>query len=231
MIDFHSHILPEMDDGSQSPEESVQMLQLLRRQGVDTVIATPHFYGSKENLDKFLARRDASRKRLPYDPETMPKILMGAEVAYYWDMSRSEELRRLCVEDSSVLLIEMPFYKWTKRMVEDLCNMQKAGYIPVIAHVDRYWKRGQFLSHWRRLRKAGVWFQCNANGFLPKCSGGRMVRMLKIGAIHFLGSDCHNMGKRISVLDQAAERISHRLGKAALEKMDMTAWELLSQKR
>ena len=142
MIDFHSHILPEMDDGSQSPEESVRMLQLLRRQGVQTVIATPHFYSNQDNPDNFLARREASFQKLPYDPETMPQILLGVEVTYFRDMSRSEELFRLCVGDSCVLLIEMPFFKWTKRMVADICSMHRMGYIPVLAHVDRYMKRG-----------------------------------------------------------------------------------------
>lgn len=231
MIDFHSHILPEIDDGSQSPTESVRMLQLLYQQGVDTVIATSHFYCNEDNPDNFLARREESMRKLPYDPETMPKLLLGAEVTYFWDMSRSEELRRLCVGESPVLLIEMPFHKWTKRMVADLCNMHSMGYIPVLAHVDRYQKRGQMLSYWRRLRKGCVLFQCNADAFLPKRSGARMIRLLKKGFIHFIGSDCHNMENRISKMDLAADRITQKLGQSILDIIDSHASDILSQKR
>lgn len=231
MIDFHSHVLPEIDDGSQSPEESVRMLQLLRQQGVDTVIATPHFYCNQDNPNNFLARREESFQKLPYDPATMPKLLLGAEVTYFRDMSRSEELRRLCIGESPVLLIEMPFYRWTKRMVEDLCNMHRMGYIPVLAHVDRYRKRGQFLSYWRRLQKEHVLFQCNADAFLPKHPGNWLIRMLKKGHIHFIGSDCHNMENRISNIDLAADRITQKLGQEIVDTMDSRAQEILAQKR
>ena len=231
MIDFHTHILPEMDDGSQSPEESVRMLQLLRQQGVDTVIATSHFYSNQDNPDNFLARRAEAVQKIPYDPDTMPKLLLGAEVTYFWSMDRSRELSRLCIGESPVILIEMSFQKWTKRMVSDVCNMHRMGYIPVLAHVDRYWKRGQFLTYRRRLRKANVLFQCNADAFLPKQFGGRMIRMIKKGYIHFIGTDFHNMENRISRIDLATERIAQKLGQETLDAMDRHATHILSQKR
>ena len=56
MIDFHSHILPAMDDGSKNIEESLQMLRMLQEQGVERVIATPHFYADENPPDVFLRR-------------------------------------------------------------------------------------------------------------------------------------------------------------------------------
>ena len=60
MIDWHSHILPGMDDGSKDPEESIAMLDMLEQQGIDTVIATPHFYANEETTEEFLGRRKVS---------------------------------------------------------------------------------------------------------------------------------------------------------------------------
>ena len=65
MIDFHTHILPNVDDGSKGVEESTLMLTRLFEQGVNKVIATPHFYANDESVDEFLLRRNAAfEKRL-----------------------------------------------------------------------------------------------------------------------------------------------------------------------
>lgn len=64
MVDCHTHILPRMDDGSRSSDESIAMLKMEHEQGVDSVILTPHFYADRESLESFLNRRDASEARL-----------------------------------------------------------------------------------------------------------------------------------------------------------------------
>lgn len=64
MIDFHSHILPGIDDGSASVEESLKLLEMLAEQGVKTVVATPHFYPDRTSVSDFLRRRDAAYQRL-----------------------------------------------------------------------------------------------------------------------------------------------------------------------
>ena len=82
MIDIHSHILPGIDDGSQSVEESHALLALLREQGVETVVATPHFYADRNDPENFLRRRKEALARLDHGETEMPRILLGAEVAY-----------------------------------------------------------------------------------------------------------------------------------------------------
>ncbi|MCD8010975.1 MAG: hypothetical protein LUF34_09435 [Lachnospiraceae bacterium] len=98
MIDFHSHILPGLDDGSSSIEESIEMLRLSARKGVKTMVATPHFYAQKEAPEHFLERRRQSWARLaPRLPEEAPEIYLGAEVYYYTRISNTENLSRLCI--------------------------------------------------------------------------------------------------------------------------------------
>ena len=77
MIDFHTHVLPCVDDGSQSMEESLAMLSAMREQGVTTVIATPHFYANDDSIDSFLARRDGAYASLASACENAPRIILG----------------------------------------------------------------------------------------------------------------------------------------------------------
>ena len=140
MIDWHNHVLPAMDDGSRDVAESIAMLGMHAAQGVDTVVATPHFYANDESVDSFVERRRLSYERLKEQlPPDAPAILLGAEVKYYQGISRLADLKKLRIEGSQLLLLEMPAIKWNERMIaEVLAIYEKTGLIPVIAHIDRY---------------------------------------------------------------------------------------------
>ena len=116
-VDFHSHILPGMDDGAKTPEESLQMLRMERDQGVDTVVLTPHFYRDRERPEQFLARRRASAEALRdalmalpeeeikmaqrYSREIknerirLPEVIDGATCVWHQYVIRCEERDRL----------------------------------------------------------------------------------------------------------------------------------------
>ena len=87
MIDFHTHILPGIDDGSRNGEMTREMLEEERRQGVTLIAATPHFYASRMSVDGFLARRAAALERTEglraESPEPLPGLVVGAEVLYF----------------------------------------------------------------------------------------------------------------------------------------------------
>lgn len=226
MIDIHAHILPEMDDGSANAKQTVQMLCLSKRQGVSAMVATPHFYATKDTPERFLARRQGALQKIEYDEKTMPRLLLGAEVAYFDGMNRCEELRQLQLGQSGLLLVEMPFASWPERMVEEILSLRRMLDLqPVLAHVERY--GSQFRKFQKRLLSGGVLFQCNADAFLGGLSAARYLQMLKNGEVHFLGSDCHNMDTRAPKLDQAANVIAKRLGEDALEALDRFAESIL----
>ena len=83
MIDFHSHILPGIDDGSKDAATSLLMLNALKKQGADTVCATSHFYATQRSVERFLFRRQEAWDRLcEVLPQDAPRILLGAEVLY-----------------------------------------------------------------------------------------------------------------------------------------------------
>ena len=226
MIDMHSHILPQMDDGSKSVEMSVQMLSRLKDQGVDTVVATPHFLAKKDSPEEFLRRRQASLELLNWNEAAQPRILPGAEVTYFDGMSHSDQLEKLCLGNSRLLLVEMPYGQWTQRMVREVCDIPvQLGLQPVLAHVDRY--RESFAGYQKLLTEQGILFQFNADVFEKFWSRRWALKQLRRGELHFIGSDCHNLDKRPPRIDLAVETITKHLGAEILDEItDFTAQSL-----
>ena len=212
MIDFHAHVLPGVDDGSRNVEESIAMLSEMNSQGVKTVVATPHFYANDERVDEFIRRRNAAREALAKEWDNLPKILLGAEVRYYPGISRLEGLSLLKVEGSRLLLLEMPFSRWTEYIVKELEDLAGCGNITVVlAHIERYIAM-QKKETLQRLLRSGVLFQCNSSFFVQRIGRRKAIRMMRNGEIHFLGSDCHNMEDRAPNLNMAVELLKKRFG-------------------
>ena len=224
VTDFHSHILPCVDDGSASLEESLAMLRLEAQQGIHHVVATPHFYPMYDNLDQFLEKRDLSMARLKESMDAsleLPKITLGAEVYFFRGMSESDQLSRLTIEGKKSVLIEMPAPPWTEEMYQELEEIWTLrGIFPIVAHIDRYIRPLHTYGIPERLSQLPVFVQANAEFFLNKRTVGMAMRMLKADRIHLLGSDCHNMTKRKPNLDAALQRIRSKLGEAALQRIE-----------
>ena len=231
MIDLHSHVLPGVDDGSRDLQMTRQMLEEMARQGIETVVATPHFYALSDTPEAFLQRRAAALEQVASLQGDFPEILPGAEVAYFDSMSRSGVLDQFRLGNSSLVLIEMPFCQWTKRMIREMSEMRLlTGLTPVLAHVDRYCRKGQFLSFQEQLQESGVLFQCNAGAFLKFFSRRWALQQLKAGSIHFLGSDAHNLTTRPPKLQEAAQIIQKKLGAETLDSLTAFAAARLHDK-
>lgn len=213
MTDFHSHILPKMDDGSRSTEESMLMLKALSEQGITRVVATPHFYANDESVASFLARRQASYDELLYNmPDGLPRIIQGAEVRFYDGISRLFDLKSLCIQGTKLLLLEMPFDKWTEYTLRELTDISSDGKVTlVLAHIERYLKfqKPEVLY---RLLDSGILLQINASFVNDFFTGRKAINLFKKGAVHFLGSDCHNMNDRAPDIGNALKIIEKKLG-------------------
>ena len=218
MIDFHTHILPEIDDGSGSIEESVALLRLEAEQGINTVILTPHFYARHESLSRFLQRRDEAYAKLTEAlDDCAVSMHLGAEVYYFPGISESDILPQLAVEGTDLVMIEMPMCQWSNSMLAELAVIRQiTGLTPVIAHIDRYigpFRNGRVPEV---LAEFPVLVQANAGSFLRRSTARLSARLLKEGKIHLLGSDCHNLAERKPNLGLAVETIEKRLGPDAL---------------
>lgn len=221
IIDFHSHILPGIDDGSRSPGESIAMLYMEQEQGISQIIATPHFYAHCDDLEQFLKRRSYAEQQLRKEMEKhsgLPEILVGAEVSYFPGMANSDALAKLAIANSKYILIEMPFSTWTDSMYSELQRIHdKQGLTPIIAHIDRYISRFHYHGILKRLEELPVIIQCNAEAFLKKRTASLVLRMINNGQVHVLGSDCHNTYSRLPNLGEALRIIRSKLGEGEFE--------------
>lgn len=191
LIDFHSHILPECDHGSDSVETSLRLLRQAREAGIGTVVATPHFYMYKDTVDEFISRREHSYRMLIEAADSAGlniHIVKAAEVALFIDLPNLPDLKKLCVEGTNYMLLEISGYKWARWVNQSLSKLiSRHNIIPVIAHIDRY---DAFTV--RRLSEMNVPLQINAQALIPVTRRSRYMKMVKCGAVHVLGSDAHS---------------------------------------
>ena len=224
MVDFHSHVLPGVDDGAEDIDTGLAMLRESFRQGVDLLCATPHFYADVDNPAAFLKNREAAYRALRgamQGEENLPKILLGAEVLYFPGISVADEIRDLCLQGTPFLLVEPPMLPWSDSMLDEveLCG-RNLGCVPVLAHIDRYMRLLRDPTLFDRVRGRRLLIQANASFFLHRGSRDFALDCLSRGRIHFLGSDCHDLDARRPNLAYAAEIIAAAGLTPALERLD-----------
>ena len=192
-VDFHAHILPRADHGSSSSETSLSQLENAKAAGVDTIIATPHFYIEQNSVEEFLARREGCYARLQkkYDGEI--KIIKAAEVQLAIGLSELPDLEKLCIGDTKYILLEFPPEPWPYWMFDFVSDIiGKRGLKPIIAHIDRYSSHGRA----KLLNIKGAMFQVNAESLLKIGKAKReCLELLKNGGAHVIGSDVHGEGE------------------------------------
>lgn len=216
MLDIHSHFLPKMDDGSKSAEMSIEMLRASVEQGVSTIVSTSHFYADSEPPERFLRRRSHAVRTLePLLTPSDPKILLGAEVLYYPGISHSEEVARLAIEGTDLILIEMPFIPWSDTVFDELIAFQYNYNLRIVlAHVERY-RDIEKRAVYARLFEQPFYFQCNAEAFSSRRSRKLALELMDAGLLHFIGTDCHNTDRRPPNMRVAKETVSKKLSPAA----------------
>lgn len=227
LCDLHSHVLPGMDDGCKTPEESRRVLEMSARQGVRYLAATPHFYAEQESVDSFLARREAAMKRLAAATRELegPQLCLGAEVAWYPGLLQEQQLDALCLGRSNYLLLEMPFSRWTPSVARQVRALRyEQGIVPILAHVERYPDVGRMLDE---LIENGVLIQMNAEHLLQNRRDA--ARLLRRGMVDVLGSDCHGAEHRPPKLGPAWECMGHRRLQNAAEHITETSLAIMEQ--
>lgn len=231
LIDFHSHILPHMDDGSSSVEESLEMLQMCANQNINIIVATPHFYIDKESVESFIHRRQHSYNQLSLsipNVKNYPSIRLAAEVQYFSGISQFKEIKKLCVLNTNSILIEMPFEQWSNRVLIEIGDLLTTNRLSVIiAHAERYFRYGNNLKNLLSLFELGSVIQVNTNSLTKLLLGLRIFRLLRNGITFVIGTDCHNVVNRLPLYNTAYVKIHKILGINKLEQMNKIALSLL----
>lgn len=234
MVDFHTHILPEMDDGAYNPTESMKMLEVLSRQGVGAVCLTPHFYPYKENIETFLQRRGKAIARIaPYAQELGIRLVLASETYLSDYLFNTEDISELCMGKECgrrYLLTELPsgFSERTIKRVSRLIFTYNV--VPILAHIDRYPKLIKSSVLLDEFIDMGCLMQMNLEslqeGFLKK---RKLLKYIQSNMVHVVGTDAHNMSERPPVYSKGISVIAKALGEGAVNQLTRNALQIISE--
>ena len=215
MIDFHNHVLPNVDDGPQFIDESLDMLRCASKQGIKKVINTVHFQHPKmenKNVDnKYLLNQLDILQKAINDNNIDIELYLAAEVFYLPNLVEISSNPILTIGLGKYMLIEFTTNIYPTGFENILFDLQIKGITPIIAHPERYrfiQKDIKILESW--LDK-GYILQVDAGsvlGFFGLKTKGITLKMIKNGFIHLMGSDAHNNKKRNFCLSDAYDEVA-----------------------
>ena len=191
MIDIHTHIIPNVDDGSKSLEISRELLNLELKNNVKNVFLTPH--QNEKNLNKeLIENKFLELKEKVKDIDI--NLYLGSEIYYYDNLS--EDLKNnkiIAMNNTKYLLIEFST-RYNIGILDKLYDIKVLGYIPIIAHIERY----PYLTSddYDKIHNMGCMIQVNTKSFNEKIYKKTIKYLLKKNYIDFIGTDCHDLEKR-----------------------------------
>ena len=227
MVDLHTHILPEIDDGSDGVDTSLAMLRREAEQGVTAVCATSHYYAKYSSIPAFCERRAEALERLASVlTAELPRVLPAAEVAYFPRMEE-QDLMPLCIQDTRTLMLEMPFADWTSLQTEAVeALVLDCGYQVVLVHPERFCFSKSNKHRLEKLAELPIGLQINAGSLLRWGTRRLALDLLQLAHWPLLGSDCHNLTSRPPNLKEGRKVVMQKLGEAFLDQMDRNAERL-----
>ncbi len=194
LIDFHTHILPGADHGSSGTHETMNQMQMIQTYGVDTVVATPHFYPHLHSIEQFVPMaEDAVDKIRKAGLPFASRLCLGAEVLYCDHIDEMPDLDRLCIRGTNVLLLELPMDQISSEVFSTAEGLLKK-YTVVLAHIDRYILDQSDAI--RRLCDMGALAQINAYSLFSRKKRRKLEPYLESESVVALGSDLHGEDKK-----------------------------------
>lgn len=220
MIDFHSHILPEIDDGSKSYEESLAMLKEARISGFKSIIATSHYANDCFEAPEY------KRKELIEDlnlEENTPQLILGSEIFLTYNIiDLLKEYKASTINNTNYVLIELPLKKKVENLLSEINILKDNGYVPILAHPERYLFIQKDFNQLKDLKSLGVLFQCNYGSILGRY-GFRakhiIKKMLKQNLVSFMGTDAHRENSIYPQVPKAINLISKYVSKEKLQDL------------
>jgi len=231
MTDLHTHILPGIDDGALDLKTAIEIIEMEKEQRVFNVALTSHYDCEYMDFEVFRERRKESFdkvRRCKQVIKTNIHFKLGCEVQYSPRLLQMD-IHPLCIEDTRLILLELPTMYRPQFLTEMLNYCQTEGITPLIAHVERYsyvLECPQILAEWIKM---GAYAQINADTLLGK---DRQVKMafdfLRWGLVQVIASDVHSLNRRPVRLEQAFHKVENRLGKDVAYRLKKNANLLFS---
>lgn len=227
LVDIHTHILPAVDDGARTLDESLAMLNMASADGTTIIVATPHAAQvTPENIRAGVARLQAAAQGIDI------RILAGSEVKFSASLADDYKAGTLVtIADSGYVLVEFPFSReWTSLVHTSLYALQLAGAIPIVAHAERYPGVQHNPAILIELARMGIPIQVNAGSLLGddgENARRTAERLLQAGLVHILASDGHRLDKRKPMLRDAFDRVAQLAGEDHMRRIQHNAASII----
>lgn len=216
-VDIHCHILPGVDDGSQSPEETKAMLEKAWDEGIQIMVATPHYHKQRGKNDIDLIKKQLLlTRKLAKEVHPKMQICLGMEIYYGEDVPELLKTgKAVSIRKSRYILVEFSPGDDFQYILNAVRKLQMSGHTVIIAHIERYNCLREDISNVEYLREMGAYLQVNAGSITG--SYGRSVKkflreILKAHLIQLVGTDAHGPEKRSPKMQEAYKEVVKRCG-------------------
>lgn len=223
-IDIHSHILPQIDDGAENFDVSMEMLRTAYADGIRTIIATPHYKPGHHNAGPERIRMLMEKLRKEAEKEGMEVELYSGNEFYYHDgmFRKLDEKTASTLAGSSYILTEFGPMEGFGSIRNGLYEALAHGWRPVLAHAERYSAILGKPENVEELIRLGSCIQVNAGSILGKTGLGVKQftkRLLKEGQVHFVATDAHDARRRKPVLSDCGKYLGRKYGEGYARRL------------
>ena len=217
-VDIHCHIMPGVDDGSRDMDTSLKMLEIAAREGITDVILTPHHKPLHHNVS--VERNKIYTKRLNEAVRSAGidiRLYSGNEIYYSDETQRQLEEGMIgTLADSEYVLVEVHPTNPYRAISNAVYQIRGAGFIPIIAHVERYSDIVSHPAYVEELINKGCYIQVNALSVMGKYGFGIKLfvkKLLKNTLVHFVATDAHDTKRRAPYMADCRSYIQRKYGK------------------
>ena len=223
MIDIHTHILPKIDDGAQSLEETYHMIEEAQKAGFTDIIATSHYIENQYEVDTIKRRALIEAiNRVIAQKELNIKLHMGNEIYITPNLAQLVKQKKVAtLADSRYVLFELPMNSKINYLEKIIFEIQANGLVPIIAHPERYQYVQENPNFVVNLVTKGVLFQANfasIGGYYGKKAKKALIQLLKANSIHFFAVDAHNFEK-YDIIQENIKELEKIISKEQLERL------------
>ena len=224
MVDVHSHIVFEVDDGAKTITQTIQMCQEAEKAGFDKIIATPHYMDHSYEIKKDEIKEKISKiNEELYSAGCKIKVYQGNEIYFTRHINEFiEKEYASTLNGSRYVLFELPLNGEVLNLSQVVYQLLEKGMIPVLAHPERYAFIQKDITKLIPLIESGILVQCNYGSILGRYGSKAkktFIKMLKHNMVHFLGSDAHRPESTYNVISEANKMIKNIIGEENLREL------------
>jgi protein-tyrosine phosphatase len=213
VIDLHSHILPDLDDGARTLAESLDIARACVADGVEVIAATPHVRHDYPTTADMMEEQVSLLQRSLDDEGVELAVLAGGEISFdYLGRLTADDKRRFGLGGNpSYLLLEFPYYGWTLALEHHVKALVADGITPVVAHPERNADVQADPQRVMTLVESGALIQLTAaavDGRIGRSAQAASFELIELGLVHLIGSDAHHPGIREAGMSAAVRAVA-----------------------